>query len=121
MTLLGRSVYPRPTYRLRRAWRVASTRGRGVTEARLRAVEAGEAVIRAAGVEVVRCRVRTIDAANEAVVEAIVEVLDEVRGAVTAGLLADLARVMQAIEPSITRVSLDERPYRPGRAVLLVG
>ena len=95
--------------------------GTRVTEARLRAVEAGEAVIRAAGVEVVRCRVRTIDAANEAVVEAIVEVLDEVRGAVTAGLLADLARVMQAIEPSIIRASLDERPYRPGRAILLVG
>jgi len=86
--------------------------GTRVTEARLRAIELGEAVLRAAGSLVVRCRVRDHDV--------LVEVPDEDRIAITPGLLNDVLRAMQAAEPEICTVSLDERPYRPGQAVLQV-
>lgn len=87
--------------------------GTRVTAPRLRAIELGEAIVRSAGVAVVRCRVREG--------RVLVEVGEEDRAVVTSGLLAEVARAMRAAEPGIGTVSLDPRPYRPGRAVLNVG
>jgi uncharacterized protein len=85
--------------------------GTRVTEARVRAVDAGEEVLRQRlGIGVVRCRLRSD------------EVLVEVRGAdramVTPAVLAQVAAAMRAVEPGISRVRLDDRPYRPGRAII---
>lgn len=87
--------------------------GTRVTPARLQAVDAGEELIRRiAGVSVVRCRLRDSDVA--------VEVLEHDRSAVTADLLVQVERAMRAIEPSIGRAQLDDRPYRTGQAVLRI-
>lgn len=86
--------------------------GTRVTATRLRAIEVGEAVVRAAGPQVVRCRLRES--------EVRVEVPDTDRDAITTELLDDVASAMRTIEPSIDAVALDERPYRPGRAILHV-
>ena len=83
--------------------------GTRVTPSRLRAIEAGEALVRErSGVAVVRCRVR------ESAV--LVEVADVDRDLIDERLLAGLASTMQSIEPSITSVELDPREYEPGRA-----
>jgi uncharacterized protein len=83
--------------------------GTRVTPSRLRAIEAGEALVRArAGVAVVRCRVR-----DDAV---LVEVPASQAHLVDERLLAGIAVTMTSIEPSITSVELDESEYRPGRA-----
>jgi uncharacterized protein len=83
--------------------------GTRVTPSRLRAIEAGEALVRdRSGVAVVRCRVR-----ENAV---LVEVTDVDRDLIDDRLLAGLAVTMQSIEPSITSVKLDDREYSPGRA-----
>jgi uncharacterized protein len=88
--------------------------GTRVRQDTLRAVDAGEAVLRQmAGVVVARCRVRGIDV--------FVEVPEDDRDKVTGTVLAAVARVMTAISPEIGRVSLDERPYRAGRAILPIG
>ena len=83
--------------------------GTRVTPSRLRAIEAGEALVRErAGVSVVRCRVR-----DDAV---LVEVPASQRDLVDARLLAGIADTMTSIEPSIASVQLDDAEYRPGRA-----
>lgn len=84
--------------------------GTRVTEARLRAVGAGEAVLRAAGLAVSRCRIRGHDV--------LVEVPTEDRSLVTDGVLHDVSRAMGAHEPRLRAVALDDRAYRPGQAVL---
>lgn len=84
--------------------------GTRVTEARLRAIEVGEAVVRAAGLPVARCRIREADV--------LVEVPDGDRVLVTRRLLDDVAVAMRTAEPAIATVQLDDRPYRPGQAVL---
>jgi uncharacterized protein len=83
--------------------------GTRVTPGRLRAIEAGEALLRSVtGLDVVRCRVR-----DEVVV---VEVAAADRDRVDDAVLDDVARVMRRVEPSITAIELDDRPYEPGRA-----
>jgi uncharacterized protein len=85
--------------------------GTRVSAARLHAVEAGEAVLRAlAGVAVARCRIRST--------EVLVEVPEADRDKVSDGVLAAVGQAMTAISPSLSQVSLDDRPYRPGQAVL---
>lgn len=86
--------------------------GTRVTPSRLRAVELGEAVVRGVGVDVVRCRVRDH--------EVIVEVAAEDRERVTPAVLDVVAGTMRSVEPSLGPVTLDDAPYRPGRAVLPV-
>lgn len=86
--------------------------GTRVTPSRLRAVELGEAVVRGAGVDVVRCRVRDD--------RVIVEVGADDRDRVTDAVLGAVEAAMQSVEPSLGSVMLDEAPYRPGRAVLPV-
>ena len=83
--------------------------GTRVTPTRLRAVEAGEAMIRElTGIEVVRCRVR-----DDAV---LVEVDDADRALVTSSVLGHVVETMTGVEPSITSVRLDADGYAPGRA-----
>ncbi len=83
--------------------------GTRVTPSRLRAIEAGEALVRErSGIAVVRCRVR------ESAV--LVEVHDADRDLIDDRLLAGVAATMRSIEPSIESVELDSRRYRPGRA-----
>ena len=86
--------------------------GTRVTEARLRAVEIGEAVVRAAGIPVARCRVRGS--------EVLVEVPEDDRPLVTQAVLDDVAVAMRTADPALASVTLDDRPYRPGQAVLQV-
>lgn len=85
--------------------------GTRVTAARLHAVEVGEAVLRQAGAAVVRCRLRDD--------EVVVEVPDEDRALVTPTLLGDVLAGMQVAEPSIERIELDRRAYRPGQAIVV--
>lgn len=83
--------------------------GTRVTASRLRAIEAGEALVRErSGLAVVRCRVR-----DTAV---LVEVPDKDRDLIDERMLAGLAETMRSIEPSIMTVHLDDREYAPGRA-----
>ncbi|MFK7916598.1 MAG: ATPase [Ilumatobacter sp.] len=83
--------------------------GTRVTASRLRAVEAGEALVRErSGVGVVRCRVR-----DDIV---LVEVSDVDRELINEQLLAGIESTMRSIEPSISAVMLDGDAYQPGRA-----
>ena len=83
--------------------------GTRVTPSRLRAIEAGEALVRdRTGIAVVRCRV-SADAV-------LVEVAEADRDLVSDSILAGLSDVMSTVEPSITSVRLDDRAYAPGRA-----
>jgi len=84
--------------------------GTRVTAARLHAIEVGEAVVRAAGMPVARCRIRGADV--------LIEVPHSDHVLVTDQLIADVATAMRAVEPSLATVALDDRPYRPGQAVL---
>lgn len=87
--------------------------GTRVTAARLQAVEAGEALItELTGIRVVRCRVREL--------HVLVEVAVPDRQLVTTDVLEAVTRAMQTIEPSIASVRLDDREYRPGRAILQI-
>ena len=89
--------------------------GTRVTASKLRAVEAGEALIRdRCGIGVVRCRVR--DAGESAELAVLVEVPDIDRPLVTRAILADVAAVMRSVEPSIISVELDVDAYAPGRS-----
>ncbi len=88
--------------------------GTRVTASRLRAVEAGESLVRdRTGLGVVRCRVR-----DDAV---LVEVPEQDRDLLTTSILADVSRVMRDVEPSIRSVELDPVAYRPGRAFVARG
>ncbi len=82
--------------------------GTRVTPTRLRAVEAGERVLRSAGLTVVRCRLRES--------EVLVEVPAQDRATVTDAMLVEVAAVMRGVEPTIGTVRLDEADYHPGRA-----
>ena len=85
--------------------------GTRVTPGRLRAIEAGEALVRdRTGIGIVRCRV------TEAAV--LVEVPETDRVLVSSAVLADLATIMSMVEPSISSVALDVHPYAPGRAFI---
>jgi len=83
--------------------------GTRVTAQRLRAVEAGENLIRQqTGVVVVRCRMREDDV--------LIEVGDADRNKLTPTLVAQVTRIMQEHEPNIGDVSVDALPYKPGRS-----
>ena len=72
----------------------------------------GIALLRAEGFEIVRCRRR--DAA------AVVELPADDRDRVTPALLDTVRSAMQAVDPDLVSLTLDDRPYRPGQAVLHV-
>lgn len=85
--------------------------GTRVTAARLQAIEAGEALItELTGIDVVRCRIRES--------QVTVEVPDDNRLLITNDVLEAVHTAMAAIEPGLTSVNLDDRAYRPGRAIL---
>ena len=69
-------------------------------------------MLRAEGFEIVRCRRR--DAA------AVVELPIGDRDRVTPALLDTVRSAMQAVDPELESLTLDDRPYRPGQAVLHV-
>jgi len=62
---------------------------------------------------VARCRIRGT--------EVLIEVPERDHPLVTHELIADVTVAMQAVEPELVSVALDERPYRPGQAVLHIG
>ena len=87
--------------------------GTRVTAQRLQAVETGEALVtELTGVDVVRCRVRESNV--------FVEVPGDARELVTTEVLSAVEAAMSSIEPEIASVALDDRDYRPGRAILHV-
>lgn len=80
-----------------------------VTERRLAAIEQGEIFLReAAGLDVVRCRIRGDLMA--------VEVGEDERSKVCPSILSQLEAKVTSILPEICEVTLDSQPYRPGRA-----
>ena len=85
--------------------------GTRVTPTRLVAVHAGEEVLRAAGFDVVRCRRRDSDV--------LVEVPEADRPRLDQTVLDAATAAMRAVDPEITAVTVDTRPYRPGQAVLV--
>lgn len=86
--------------------------GTRVTAARLRAVEAGEELIRqATGIGVVRCRLRDD--------QVLIEVGEGDKVKLTPELVEQVAHVMRAHEPSIIGVFLDAQVYKPGRAFIV--
>ena len=88
--------------------------GTRVTPSRLRAVDAGEELIRElCGIGVVRCRVRDDDV--------LVEVPAQDRPSITDAVLGRVELVMRATDPAIVGVRLDDHPYRSGRAVAAPG
>ena len=86
--------------------------GTRVTAQRLRAVEAGEALIRqATGLAVVRCRIRDN--------EVLVETPSADRHRINPALIEQLSATMRAIDSNIMSVSVDALPYKSGRAFLI--
>ena len=85
--------------------------GTRVTPTRLVAVHAGEEVLRAAGFDVVRCRRRDSDV--------LVEVPEADRPRLDQTVLDAATAAMRAVDPEISAVTVDTRPYRPGQAVLV--
>jgi uncharacterized protein len=86
--------------------------GTRVTASRLRAVEAGEELIRReTGIGVVRCRLRED--------QVFIEVGDADKSKLTATLVARVANVMRNHEPAITDVLIDTQAYKPGRAFIV--
>lgn len=86
--------------------------GTRVSAARLRAVEAGELLIRArTGISVVRCRLRER--------EMLVEVGAAQRPLIDAALLAAVLAAARAEEPGLASVQLDPEPYRAGRSFVV--
>ena len=87
--------------------------GTPVESDKLRAIELGEATLRAtAGVPVVRCRIRGD--------EVLVEVPPTDRERVTPAILATVTDLMQGVVPTLLPAELDSRPYRAGQAILQV-
>jgi len=83
--------------------------GTRVTAQRLRAVEAGEELIRHdADIAVVRCRLLED--------HVLIEVGHQDRSRITTDLVMRTMALMQSIEPTILDVQLDAESYRPGRA-----
>jgi uncharacterized protein len=86
--------------------------GTRVTAARVRAVEAGEMLIRQrTGIGVVRCRLRED--------QVLVEVGADDRARITPALLVEVADAMRSIEPAIASVELDAQAYRAGRSFII--
>jgi uncharacterized protein len=86
--------------------------GTRVTAARLRAIEAGELLIRTrTGIAVVRCRLRED--------HMLIELAADQRALIDPVLLADVLAAAHAHEPAIACVLLDPEPYRPGRSFLV--
>lgn len=86
--------------------------GTRVTTGRLRAVEAGEDLIRReTGIGTVRCRVREA--------EVLIEVSDADRHRLTPALVEQVARLMRTHEPGLGTVRVDAHPYKPGRSFVL--
>jgi pyridinium-3,5-biscarboxylic acid mononucleotide sulfurtransferase len=86
--------------------------GTAVTPARLHAVEVGEALLTArTGVAVVRCRLRQDDVR--------IEVGAADRDRVAPDDVSAVLAAMRAVDPGIRTASLDDEPYRPGRAFTL--
>ena len=81
-----------------------------MTPVRLAAVHAGEELLRAAGFAVVRCRRR------DTIVW--IELPESDRPRLGPDLIDRVASAMIALDPEITAVELDSRPYRPGQAVI---
>ena len=87
--------------------------GTAVTATRLRSIEVGEDLLRMlTGIDVVRCRLR------EDVV--LIEVTADDHALVTDGVMKRVAAAMRRIEPSLRGAFLDDRPYRPGRALAVL-
>jgi uncharacterized protein len=87
--------------------------GTAVTPSRLRAIEVGEDLLRMlTGIDVVRCRLR------EDVVS--IEVTAEDHALVTEDVLDRVAEAMVRVEASVRGVFLDDKPYRPGRALAVL-
>ncbi|KAA1249831.1 ATPase [Mycobacterium simiae] len=84
-----------------------------VTPSRLRSIEIGENLLRLlTGIDVVRCRLR------EDVV--LIEVTAEGHARVTDEVIDRVAAAMRQVEPSLSGVFLDDKPYRPGRALAVL-
>lgn len=84
-----------------------------VTPSRLRSIEIGEDLLRiSTGIDVVRCRLR------EDVV--LIEVEAKDHALITDDVIDRVAAAMRKVEPSLQRVILDDKPYRPGRALKLL-
>ncbi|MET0461057.1 MAG: ATPase [Ilumatobacteraceae bacterium] len=87
--------------------------GTAVSVARLAAVDAGERALRdATGITVARCRIREN--------LGLIEVGAEERDRVTHSVVEVVALAMRSADPRVVDVRLDDRPYRPGRAVIRV-
>jgi uncharacterized protein len=86
--------------------------GTRVTTSRVRAIEAGETLIRQqTGIGVVRCRLKED--------RVLIEVGDSDRTKITPLLITKVAQTMQLIEPAIASVELDATAYRAGRSFIL--
>jgi uncharacterized protein len=86
--------------------------GTEVTQERLRAVEAGEDLIRSRwGIGIVRCRLRENDM--------LIEVPLEDQAKIDSTLLDQIFASTTEILPQIESVRLDPRPYKSGRAFLV--
>lgn len=87
--------------------------GTAVTAERLRAVDRGERMLRErAGLEVVRCRINGDDV--------LVEVNADARSQLSPALLDEILRVMRNEAPGLCSITLDEAPYAPGRAFVVL-
>ena len=87
--------------------------GTKVTARRLQAIEAGEAAVtELTGITVVRCRIRDD--------KVLVEVSERDRPLITDAVLATTMSTMELIEAGLASISLDDRVYRPGQAILQV-
>jgi uncharacterized protein len=87
--------------------------GTAVTPSRLRAIEVGEDLLRMlTGIDIVRCRLR-----GDVV---LIEVTAEDHALVTGEVLERVAAAMGRVEPSVRAVFLDDKPYRPGRALAVL-
>jgi uncharacterized protein len=83
--------------------------GTRVTAERLRAVERAEKMLReATGIQVLRCRQKDS--------EIRIEVLAEDKAKLTQPLLDDLKQKLFVWNPEVTSVTVDPRPYSPGRS-----
>jgi len=87
--------------------------GTPVTPSRLRSIEVGEDLLRMlTGIDVVRCRLR------EDIV--LIEVTADDHALVTGQVIERVAAAMRQVEPSLRGIFLDDKPYRPGRALAVV-
>ncbi|MGO9098431.1 MAG: adenine nucleotide alpha hydrolase [Mycobacterium sp.] len=87
--------------------------GTAVTAERLRAVDRGERMLRErAGLEVVRCRIDGDDV--------LVEVNADARSQLSRALLDEILGVMRSEAPGLCSITLDEAPYAPGRAFVVL-